>query len=489
MDKFELGEISLVDRPAQETALAAIEKSEDGDMEDDVLKTSTVDDLVDGDVEKQRGPRPGETFRAFLARMRRDNEDMDEDEARRMFERANSRTEKRGDLVSILTSSNEGHQHGVSIYHSDDGMVFMVGYAAGPEGEPHDHQIAAGPDGMYVMSENRGHTHTIDQMALQSAMTSMLVKQGPSRAERDRAAAAGQALPDGSFPIRNATDLGNAIQAFGRANPGDRRRVARHIRRRARALNMTDRLPTEGVLADLLKADDSSEINQDEVGKMETGTGITPAELERLRAIAAMSGVHKSHFDGLPNDAAKDKFIAADISARDAMISLAKAAETEANPIVYTAVDGTEYRKSDDPRLVAMAKGRDEDRRESQALRATAIDADLTRRAEGEFANLPGDLETRKSLIKAVDGIADEAQRTAATAALKAQNAKLHSAFETVGTSATPSDVEKANDRKGAEAELDRLAKAHQEEKKVDYYTAYDEVSKANPDLLRKAIG
>jgi hypothetical protein len=60
---------------------------------------------------------------------------------------------------------------------------------------------------------------------------------------RKKAAADGDALPDGSYPIRNVSDLKNAIQAYGRANPADRAKVRRHIMSRARALGAADLIP------------------------------------------------------------------------------------------------------------------------------------------------------------------------------------------------------------------------------------------------------
>jgi hypothetical protein len=50
-------------------------------------------------------------------------------------------------------------------------------------------------------------------------------------------------MPDGSFPIVNRTDLGNAIQSVGRASNYDAAR--RHIIGRARALGAIDMLPED----------------------------------------------------------------------------------------------------------------------------------------------------------------------------------------------------------------------------------------------------
>jgi hypothetical protein len=61
----------------------------------------------------------------------------------------------------------------------------------------------------------------------------------------------GKAMPDadgsgGRFPIRNRSDLAKAIRAVGRAKGGDAGRAAvrRHIMRRARALGLSNMIPS-----------------------------------------------------------------------------------------------------------------------------------------------------------------------------------------------------------------------------------------------------
>ena len=66
-----------------------------------------------------------------------------------------------------------------------------------------------------------------------------------SRRVRERLAQEGKALPDGSFPIRNVSDLRKAVQAYGRAKPGKRAAVRKHIMKRARGLNRRDLIPTK----------------------------------------------------------------------------------------------------------------------------------------------------------------------------------------------------------------------------------------------------
>lgn len=68
--------------------------------------------------------------------------------------------------------------------------------------------------------------------------------------QRKSAAKDGAALPDGSFPIRNAKDLENARRAVGRADPSKRAAVKAHIRKRAKALGvkLSEEEYAEGVL-------------------------------------------------------------------------------------------------------------------------------------------------------------------------------------------------------------------------------------------------
>lgn len=61
--------------------------------------------------------------------------------------------------------------------------------------------------------------------------------------QRRRMAATGAAMPDGSFPIANATDLRNAIQSVGRAS--NYAAAKRHIMRRARSLGLESQLPDD----------------------------------------------------------------------------------------------------------------------------------------------------------------------------------------------------------------------------------------------------
>lgn len=74
---------------------------------------------------------------------------------------------------------------------------------------------------------------------------------------REKLAKEGKALPDGSYPIRNAKDLKNAIKAYGRSNPADRAKVRKHITKRARALGRAELVPDEWKSASTIDGGDN----------------------------------------------------------------------------------------------------------------------------------------------------------------------------------------------------------------------------------------
>jgi hypothetical protein len=82
-----------------------------------------------------------------------------------------------------------------------------------------------------------------DQASKLTAIKARIAFRDFSTDERKRLAKSGIALPDGSYPIPNAASLQDAIQAYGRSNPGDRARVRAHIIKRARALGKTSLIP------------------------------------------------------------------------------------------------------------------------------------------------------------------------------------------------------------------------------------------------------
>ncbi len=93
-----------------------------------------------------------------------------------------------------------------------------------------------------VSSVDRGAGEGVKIMLMKSdAEIDAYLKREFSDDERKELASSGKALPDGSFPIANKSDLENAIHAFGRAK--DKAKTKAHIIARAKALGCSDLIP------------------------------------------------------------------------------------------------------------------------------------------------------------------------------------------------------------------------------------------------------
>ena len=95
---------------------------------------------------------------------------------------------------------------------------------------------------------------------------------------------------------------------------------------------------------------------------------------------------------------------------------------------------------------------------------------ELAKRANAELPYLPGDVQTKGAMLKAVDAIADEAVRKAAHAMLKGANAAASKLTREFGTVA-PQETD-------AMTELNKMAQEHAVAQKVTFAQAFAEVTK-----------
>ncbi len=232
----------------------------------------------------------------------------------------------------------------------------------------------------------------------------------------------------------------------------------------------------------LTQKSDELQSNLDEVTKQldETKQLLTDAKetIAKSESMSSMNDIQKAHYDALEGDDAKSFLEKSFDDRHQELLTLAKK-----DTLLYKAFDGTEYRESDGERLAKLAKQSDETNAALKKSIEEKQTMELTKRAEDEFSNLPGAVETHVEMLKAIDGIEDEEARGEAVKVLKAQNASMAGAFKKVGSSAIS---------KGQEgdpgAELEEMAKAYASKHDMNYLDAYDEVSKQNPDILEKAI-
>lgn len=84
---------------------------------------------------------------------------------------------------------------------------------------------------------------------IEAEAAEIALKRAYSEESRTEMAKKGTAMPDGSYPIKDVSDLRNAIQAYGRAK--DKNATKAHIIKRAMALGAEDLIPTNWVPKDV----------------------------------------------------------------------------------------------------------------------------------------------------------------------------------------------------------------------------------------------
>lgn len=203
----------------------------------------------------------------------------------------------------------------------------------------------------------------------------------------------------------------------------------------------------------------------DELAAKDAAIAKNAADLAKANKIAAMNDVQKAHYNSL-SEIDKEVFLAKSIDEQNAIIKNLESA----NPVVYKAADGSEFRKNDDPRLVAMAKAADANAKVAKAATEALEKSDLEKRAAEMFPNSPGTVEEKGAMLKALESISDETVRKNAIASAKAGDAALAAAFTRKGHGGGSNPDNTSAD------ELDKMAKKHAADNNVSYAKAYDAV-------------
>jgi hypothetical protein len=244
--------------------------------------------------------------------------------------------------------------------------------------------------------------------------------------ERRALAKSGVALPDGSFPVRGEADLAEGLVSFGKAK--DKQVAVRHLAARAEILGIGNLLPKDGEFRTVMeKASALSGGPQENAVDLETlkrqfdelSAKYAKSEADNAshRALDALPDAERSFAKALP-DAERDAFVKAEPAARAARLKAAG----DTDPIVYTDLAGVPYRKSEGEKAVTNAKRMDS-MAKAFAEQSSALErATFEKRANDELPKCPGTIGAKVALLKAVDSIADAADRDAAKAILKAGN-------------------------------------------------------------------
>lgn len=117
----------------------------------------------------------------------------------------------------------------------------------------------------------------------------IVLKSGPSAEERRQAASEGNALPDGSYPIRNAHDLHSAA-VLARSGHGDVAAAKRLIARRAKELGVANPLDTDD---DTSKSQIAPEVPAVDTVTQETGSLTKAVEEAVAKATAPLEKLRR----------------------------------------------------------------------------------------------------------------------------------------------------------------------------------------------------
>ena len=221
-----------------------------------------------------------------------------------------------------------------------------------------------------------------------------------------------------------------------------------------------DSSPDDGKRKTNKEEDTMSDKPKDQAKSPETAA--LEKRVEKAEAVATMTDAQKAHYGTLEGDAA-EAFLKKAPEEREAEL----AEVSKEDPVVYKDLDGHEYRKSDDERIVASAKRADKAVREGAAAKAAAKKTEFEKRAGEEMAHFPGETEAKVAVLKALEEVPEE-HREAAANMVKAADDALGGAFETRGVSTSPTFTK-------AEDQLDALAKKIQKDSdgKLSYEQAY----------------
>jgi hypothetical protein len=335
---------------------------------------------------------------------------------------------KGGDLADLLTSEEDGHQHGIAVETYGNELYINVMYAKGPNSDSGHYHVLTRIDGGFVMSVNDGHTHTVDGSLISDALLNQLSK--------------GEAV---DTITKEQSELLTAVNLDG--------------------------------IIKTLENDMSKELEA-KLAKAEAKLAKQAAAIANQTTVASFTATTKSFYDGL-SETEQTAFVAKTDVERNVDIEAAKSAD----PVLYkSTTDGIEYRKSDGSVLIAMAKRMDAQELQLAKGAALAKHDALVKRASEDMGNLTGDQAAKLAVLGAIDTIEDEEARKGALAIIKAANSGTAVALETLGTVET-TVASKAEDR------LDAMVKTYATDKGVSVTNAYVKVmeTQAGQDLYNEA--
>jgi hypothetical protein len=197
-------------------------------------------------------------------------------------------------------------------------------------------------------------------------------------------------------------------------------------------------------------------------GTQPTEKTMTDQEKAAMAALEAQvaslqKAVTKAQKISLLNDVQKGHFHRIGADAQVAFLDMTDAQRAEEAKPVFTSKSGQVFTKADDTRLVETVKAQDVITEKLEKQLADAGVSIFKARCETELSHLPGKVEAKIILLKAVEAVEDKDLKAEALGILKAQDEKLGKGFRTIGLGHTTTvDVDKS-----AEGKLESLVKGY----------------------------
>lgn len=216
------------------------------------------------------------------------------------------------------------------------------------------------------------------------------------------------------------------------------------------------------------KADTTHTPSETQMNELEKAKADLAAALAKGEALQAQLTASQAY--GLLSDVEKGHYgrLGAEAQAKFLKMSPSERAE-ETKPVYTSEATGQVFTKADDGKLIEMAKSFDSERKSWRSELEKAKEAGYAARVHKELGHLPGTLEERTALLKAVDGIADEKLREGALKALAKADEIRSGAFQRQGAGQTR--LVKSG---GAEDRMQQAVEKHATENKVSMDKAWD---------------
>lgn len=345
---------------------------------------------------------------------------------------------KRVGKMAVLTSVTEGHAHSVDLDDPADCWSdhLMTSYqTADGATESHCHAwIYDSATGKITIAPDSGHTHTLEAVVPADVIAEAM-------ADDDDSDCIPCAVED-----EESSAAVIAVQVNARAPQGNSPPQATANTVKSKEQVMATEHETQ--IASLRKM---------------LSTALALTEPQRLHVVKMA-----------PTDV--DAFLALDATGREAALNAADAADPE----VYKTAAGLSIRKSDGPVAEAIAKQADAQaliikaQTEQLALqKAAAEQATFEKRASTELSHFAKGVNVGASILKAVEGISDEAVRKDALEALKGANVAMQTVGKAIGSDEALGGGPKPDD---PASKLTEMAIKHAEVNKTSFAKAYDAV-------------